>query len=120
MKSASDQFGELTAENRFALLQRVVDETPPGSAGVLFLPWLGGSMAPTADDRVRGGFLNIGLATKRSELARAVLEAGGEQELGLSSAGDHLEAGRARRALERVEVDVRGQVLVAHGGEHIA
>ena len=31
-------------------------------------------MAPAADDRVRGGFLNIGLATRRSELARAVLE----------------------------------------------
>lgn len=69
-----DRFGELVAHDRYALLQRVVDETPPGSGGVLFLPWLGGSIAPAADARMRGGFLNLGLATTRSHLARAVLE----------------------------------------------
>jgi xylulokinase len=71
---ASDQFGELTTENRYTLLQRAVDETPPGSAGVLFLPWMGGSIAPTADSRMRGGFLNLSLHTTRSHMARAVLE----------------------------------------------
>ena len=71
---ASDQFGELTTENRYTLLQRAVDETPPGSAGVLFLPWMGGSIAPTADARMRGGFLNLSLHTTRSHMARAVLE----------------------------------------------
>jgi len=71
---ASDQFGELTAGNRFALLQRAVDDTPPGSAGVLFLPWMGGSIAPAADARMRGGFLNLSLHTTRSHMARAVLE----------------------------------------------
>jgi xylulokinase len=70
----SDQFGELNAANRFALLQRAVDETPPGSAGVLFLPWMGGSLAPAADSSMRGGFLNLGLHTTRSHMARAVLE----------------------------------------------
>jgi xylulokinase len=71
---ASDPFGELTATNRFALLQRAVDDTPPGSAGVLFLPWMGGSIAPAADARMRGGFLNLSLHTTRSHMARAVLE----------------------------------------------
>ena len=71
---ASDHFGELTTGNRFALLQRAVDDTPPGSAGVLFLPWMGGSIAPTADSRMRGGFLNLSLQTTRSHMARAVLE----------------------------------------------
>jgi xylulokinase len=71
---ARDQFGELTASNRFALLQRAVDETPPGSAGVLFLPWMGGSLAPSADSSMRGGFLNLSLHTTRSHMARAVLE----------------------------------------------
>jgi xylulokinase len=69
-----DAFGRLSATDRFELLQRAVGEAPAGSGGVLFLPWLGGSMAPAADDRMRGGFLNIGLATRRCELARAVLE----------------------------------------------
>ncbi|HEX7373917.1 MAG TPA: FGGY-family carbohydrate kinase [Steroidobacteraceae bacterium] len=71
---ASDQFGELTADNRYSLLQRAVDDTPPGSAGVLFLPWMGGSLAPAADARMRGGFLNLSLHTTRSHMARAVLE----------------------------------------------
>jgi xylulokinase len=71
---ASDHFGELTAANRFALLQRAVDDTPPGSAGVLFLPWMGGSIAPMPDARMRGGFLNLSLHTTRGHMARAVLE----------------------------------------------
>lgn len=71
---AADQFGELTTSNRYELLQRVVDETPPGSAGVLFLPWMGGSIAPNAESRMRGGFLNLSLHTTRSHMARAVLE----------------------------------------------
>ncbi|MBI4933742.1 MAG: hypothetical protein HY828_07690 [Actinobacteria bacterium] len=47
---------------------------PAGSNGVLFLPWLVGSMAPSRDRRHRGGFVNIGLATTRADMARAVLE----------------------------------------------
>lgn len=71
---ANDHFGELSAENRFALLQKAVDETSPGSEGVLFLPWMGGSIAPAADSRMRGGFLNLSMKTTRSHMARAVLE----------------------------------------------
>jgi xylulokinase len=41
---------------------------------VLFLPWLVGSMAPGAQRRVRGGFVNMGLDSRRVDLARAVLE----------------------------------------------
>jgi len=70
----SDPFGHLAAEHHFERLQRAIHEVRPGSGGVLFLPWLAGSMAPAADDHVRGGFLNVGLATTRSQLARAVLE----------------------------------------------
>lgn len=71
---AQDHFGQLPADGRFALLQRAVDETPPGSKGLLFLPWVGGSLAPIVDADMRGGFLNIGLHTTRSLMARAILE----------------------------------------------
>jgi xylulokinase len=40
----------------------------------MYLPWLQGSIAPKADGRMRGGFLNIGVDTDRADLARAVLE----------------------------------------------
>jgi len=66
--------GAESADSRYARLEELVAATPPGSGGVLYLPWMGGSMAPCADGRMRGGFLNLGLATTRAELARAVLE----------------------------------------------
>jgi xylulokinase len=69
-----DAFGHASRGDRYAHLQQAVQGSAPGSGGVLFLPWLGGSMAPAADDYARGGFLNVGLATTRSQLARAVLE----------------------------------------------
>lgn len=71
---ARDAFGELTAHNQYELLQKAVDETPAGSAGVLFLPWMGGSLAPSADAQMRSGFLNLNAGVTRSHLARAVLE----------------------------------------------
>jgi xylulokinase len=69
-----DPAGTSGADERYARLERTVEQAPAGSGGVLYLPWMGGSMAPRADGRMRGGFLNVGLATTRAELARAVLE----------------------------------------------
>jgi len=60
--------------DRYARLERTVEQAPPGSGGVLYLPWLGGSMAPCADGRMRGGFLNVGLSSTRPQVARAMLE----------------------------------------------
>ena len=71
---ADDAFGAGGGADRYARLQRAVAATPAGSGGVLFLPWMGGSMAPCADGSMRGGFLNVGLSTTREQLARAVLE----------------------------------------------
>lgn len=47
---------------------------PPGSDGLLFLPWLNGSGPPAANGEVRGGFLNQTLRTSRPQAARAVME----------------------------------------------
>jgi xylulokinase len=38
------------------------------------MPWLNGERTPVEDRNLRGGFLNLSLATGRAELARAVLE----------------------------------------------
>ncbi len=51
--------------------------TPPGAAGLVFLPYLAGERAPIDDDRARGVFAGLSLAHGRGHLARAVLEAGG-------------------------------------------
>ncbi|MCY7419446.1 MAG: hypothetical protein LH650_13325 [Chloroflexi bacterium] len=51
--------------------------TPPGAAGLVFLPYLAGERAPIHDARARGVFAGLGLAHGRGHLVRAVLEAGG-------------------------------------------
>lgn len=71
---ADDGLGHRADETSY---QRVLDAaatSPCGSNGVLFLPWLVGSMAPSFDVHQRGGLVNIGLASTRSDMARAVLE----------------------------------------------
>ena len=71
---ADDSFGKLSETERFEALGRAIADVRPGSEGVLFLPWMAGSIAPAADARMRGGFLNLSMKTTRSHMARAVLE----------------------------------------------
>ncbi|HSL45455.1 MAG TPA: FGGY-family carbohydrate kinase [Anaerolineales bacterium] len=49
-------------------------DVPPGSEGVIFLPWFNGSFAPGEDQYMRGGFLNLSYETSRAQLTRAVFE----------------------------------------------
>lgn len=63
-----------TVEDRYRAFADAAAEGGPGAGGVMFLPWLRGSIAPKADGRARGGFLNVGLDTTREHLARAVFE----------------------------------------------
>lgn len=53
---------------------RMAEKSPAGSGGVIFLPWLNGSIVPDEDAFVRGGFMNISLNTRRHHMARAVME----------------------------------------------
>jgi xylulokinase len=49
-------------------------EAPAGSKGVIYLPWLNGSIVPCENPNVRGGFINLSLSTTRSHLTRAIME----------------------------------------------
>lgn len=71
---ASDRFGDHDLSEKFAALEHAIEPIAPGSDGLLFLPWLTGSITPAEDGKVRGGFLNMSLQTKREHLAQAVLE----------------------------------------------
>ena len=61
-------------EEAYAHFNQLAREAPPGSGGVIFLPWLNGSIVPDEDTFVRGGFMNISLNTRRYHLARAIME----------------------------------------------
>ena len=62
------------ADGTFDDGERDAADVDAGSDGVLFLPWLAGSLAPSSDIRMRGGFLNMGLETTRGHMTRAVYE----------------------------------------------
>jgi xylulokinase len=47
---------------------------PPGSGGLLFLPYLTGERSPHPDPLARGAFVGLTLAHDRRHLARAVIE----------------------------------------------
>ena len=55
-------------------LSQVAARVPPGSQGVLFLPWFNGILSPGEDPYMRGGFVNLSHETTRAHLARAVFE----------------------------------------------
>lgn len=49
-------------------------EVPPGSEGLLFLPYLSGERTPHADPFARGAFVGLTLRHRRAHLIRSVLE----------------------------------------------
>lgn len=51
-----------------------IKDTPSGSGGVIFTPWLHGNRCPFEDSNARGMFFNISLDTGKRKLIRAVLE----------------------------------------------
>src|SRR5262249_55603276 len=51
---AADALGNHASEDPFAALEAGLAAAPAGSAGVLFLPWLNGSLAPQPSGSMRG------------------------------------------------------------------
>jgi xylulokinase len=71
---AADLLGNHVPVDQFAALDAAVAAVPAGSGGVLFLPWLNGSLAPRSSGKMRGGFLNLSLDAGRLHLVRAMVE----------------------------------------------
>ena len=72
---AEDAFGTGTVPaDIFDRTNDAAASVGPGSDGVLFLPWLNGSLTPQEDAWVRGAFFNLSLKSTRSHMTRAVME----------------------------------------------
>jgi xylulokinase len=65
---------DLCPEDFYPKLNVMAAQVPPGSGGLIFLPWLYGERSPVDDHLVRGGFFNQSLDTTRRHMARAVFE----------------------------------------------
>jgi xylulokinase len=71
---AQDALADHGVDDIFSSLDAALRATEPGAGGVMFLPWLGGSLAPSGSTTMRGGFVNMSLDTDRAALVRAVIE----------------------------------------------
>lgn len=58
----------------YDLLNALAEQTPPGSDGLLFLPYLTGERCPLNDAEARGGFIGITSRQGKGHFVRAVLE----------------------------------------------
>lgn len=64
----------MTTEAGIHTMTALAAAAPPGSHGLLFLPYLQGERTPIWDPQARGMFIGISNATTRAHLARAVFE----------------------------------------------
>jgi xylulokinase len=64
----------LAPGTEFADLVEPAAEVPPGSDGLLFLPYLTGERSPHPDPLARGAFVGLTISHDRRHLTRAVLE----------------------------------------------
>jgi xylulokinase len=67
-------FPDKNETERVTALNELAKTVPPNAQSAMFFPWMYGERVPINDDRARGIFANLSLATSRAELARAVIE----------------------------------------------
>lgn len=60
--------------NLYDYMMEAIKDTPAGSNGVIFTPWLHGNRCPFEDPNARGMFFNISLETGKTELIHSVVE----------------------------------------------
>lgn len=66
--------GKLAGTGAYPLIDRLVEQSPPGAGGVLFLPYLLGERSPWWDHNARGAFVGMSISSGKGDMARAVLE----------------------------------------------
>lgn len=65
---------EEQAPDVFRIFDRIAAKTPPGSRGLMYMPWIYGERAPIDDRNARAALFNISLETTREDIVRAFLE----------------------------------------------
>jgi xylulokinase len=71
---AEMEAARLTGGDAHRLLEEAAGNVPPGSAGLVFLPYLMGERSPVWDDKASGAFVGLNLFHTRAHLYRSVLE----------------------------------------------
>ncbi|MCI8282774.1 MAG: xylulokinase [Lachnospiraceae bacterium] len=96
----------LLREESFQVLSQQAGTVPPGSEGVLFLPYLAGERTPHMDPMAKGMFYGLQLCHGREHFIRAVMEG---ITFGLKDSLDILE-----------EMGMAGDEIIASGGASVS
>ena len=65
--------GEISSDV-YAKIDKLAAESPAGSNGVMYLPWVTGTIVPDENSHARAAFFNMGMDTARSHVCRAIFE----------------------------------------------
>lgn len=63
-----------TGKEVYDLLNHLAEESQPLSGGIIMLPYLAGSLQPYQEPEFRGGFLGVGLESRKCDFVRALME----------------------------------------------
>ncbi len=62
------------APDVFQIFDRIAGKVPPGSHGLMYMPWIYGERSPVDDRNARAALFNISLDNTREDIIRAFLE----------------------------------------------
>jgi len=74
LRGSISQQAERLGIETFEMLNREISKIPPGSDGLLFLPFFSGAILPEWNPDARGVFLGLTLKHTRIHLARSIME----------------------------------------------
>jgi xylulokinase len=64
----------LPPDTPYQRMDKIAEQVPPGSNGVIFTPWLNGERSPVDTTTLRGGVYNISVTTNINDIIRAFFE----------------------------------------------
>ncbi|MCK5570898.1 MAG: xylulokinase, partial [Spirochaetes bacterium] len=68
------EIARLSNEDVYTVISREAEQSPPGSNGIIFLPYLSGERCPHVDPDAHGAFIGLSMNTRKSDLFRSVME----------------------------------------------
>ena len=72
--SSEQEVARALGEDVYDLISREVAQSPIGSRGLFFLPYINGERCPYSDPHARGAFIGLTLGTRKGDLYRSVME----------------------------------------------
>ena len=68
------QAESMASNGPFSAINQAAADTPAGSNGLIFTPWLNGERTPVDDETIRGCLFNLSTTTTRDQIIRAAME----------------------------------------------